>query len=222
MRNVILKDLDKYGDIINLYRPVENEIWSRIEDFETVWSEKDPQVVFTEFVFCLLTPQSKAFSCWNAVEKIFGNDLVMKANAKQLAKELDGVRFCNNKAGYLIAARKMFVKKGRLIIVDVLDNFENAFDRREWLVANVKGYGYKEASHFLRNVGLGLDLAILDRHILKNLVNYGVIEEIPKTLSKKKYLEIEFKMKEFSTHIGIPISHLDLLLWYKQTGKIFK
>ena len=82
--------------------------------------------------------------------------------------------------------------------------------------------GYKEASHFLRNIGLGKDLAILDRHILRNLQNLGVINEIPKTLSKNKYLEIEEKMRVFSKNIGIPLDHLDLLLWFKQTGRIFK
>jgi N-glycosylase/DNA lyase len=50
----------------------------------------------------------------------------------------------------------------------------------------------------------------------------GVIDEIPTTLSKKKYLEIERKMKAFSEKIGIPMGHLDLLLWYKEAGEVFK
>jgi len=82
--------------------------------------------------------------------------------------------------------------------------------------------GYKEASHFLRNIGLGKDMAILDRHILKNLKAFGVINDIPRALSRKKYLEIEEKMRKFSHEIGIPISHLDLLFWSRQTGEIFK
>jgi len=90
------------------------------------------------------------------------------------------------------------------------------------LVKSIKGIGYKEASHFLRNIGLGEDLAILDRHILKNLKLLGVIEKIPKSLSRKKYFEIEGKMYEFAKEIQIPIGCLDLLLWYKQTGEIFK
>ena len=65
-------------------------------------------------------------------------------------------------------------------------------------------------------------MAILDRHILKNLVNYGAIDTIPKTLSKSKYLEIEQKMQNFSKNIGIPIAELDLLFWSKETGEIFK
>ena len=76
--------------------------------------------------------------------------------------------------------------------------------------------------HFLRNIGLGEKIAILDRHILRNLVLLGVVEEMPESLSRSKYLQIEKDLLEFSKHIGIPPAHLDLLLWYKETGEIFK
>lgn len=82
--------------------------------------------------------------------------------------------------------------------------------------------GYKEASHFLRNIGKGQDLAILDRHILKNLKLLNVIEKIPDSMPPKKYLELEQTMREFSKEIGIPLDHLDIVLWYKETKKIFK
>ena len=87
---------------------------------------------------------------------------------------------------------------------------------------NLTGLGYKEAGHFLRNIGFGERIAILDRHILKNLYSLGVIEEIPASLSGKKYLDIEKKMADFSKEMHIPLSHLDLLLWSKETGEIFK
>ena len=79
--------------------------------------------------------------------------------------------------------------------MDGLDGFENSFAARDWLVNEVKGYGFKEASHFLRNIGLGEDLAILDRHILKNLARVGVIDEVPSSMTEKNYKEIEEKMK---------------------------
>ncbi len=94
---------------------------------------------------------------------------------------------------------------------------------REWFVENIKGFGYKEASHFLRNIGLGKDIAILDRHILKNLKKYGVIDKIPSSLgSRRVYLEIEEKMKGFSKKTGIPLEDMDLLFWSLQTGFVFK
>ena len=80
----------------------------------------------------------------------------------------------------------------------------------------------KEASHFIRNIGLGKELAILDRHILRNLLKFEVISNIPRTLGKKTYLHIESKMKEFSNKIDIPMSDLDLLFWSEETGEIFK
>ena len=45
------------------------------------------------------------------------------------------------------------------------------------------GLGYKEASHFLRNIGLSEDIPILDRHILKNLVLLGAIDKVPSSIS---------------------------------------
>ena len=100
--------------------------------------------------------------------------------------------------------------------------FNDVYSAREWLVQNVKGIGYKEASHFLRNIGFGEELAILDRHILKNLKFFGAIEEIPRSLPRKKYFEIEKKMKKLAEKVKISMSHLDLVLWYKETGEVFK
>ena len=74
----------------------------------------------------------------------------------------------------------------------------------------------------LRNLGFGENIAILDRHILKNLKELNVIEEIPKSISEKKYYEIEEKMREYSKFSKIKMDELDLVLWYKQTGEIFK
>ena len=108
-------------------------------------------------------------------------------------KNLKGVRFGRNKAEYIILARRKFMEEGS--IRKIIDGWDDSFTAREWLVKNVKGMGYKEASHFLRNIGKGENLAILDRHILKNLLLLGVIEKIPSSISKRRYYEIEKKMK---------------------------
>ena len=98
---------------------------------------------------------------------------------------------------------------------------KNNEELREWLIKNIKGVGYKESSHYLRNIGYE-NLAILDRHILKNLNKHNVIDEIPRSLTKKKYLKIESKFKEFAGRVKIPMDELDLLFWAEQTGKVFK
>ena len=86
---------------------------------------------------------------------------------------------------------------------------------------NVKGFGYKEASHFLRNIGFK-GYAILDKHILNSLIEFGVVDEIKMPLNRDRYLGIEGKMKVFSNEIGIPMDELDLLLWSRRNGRILK
>jgi N-glycosylase/DNA lyase len=112
--------------------------------------------------------------------------------------------------------------QGRIAIKELLARQGDVFNRREWLVRHVKGMGYKEASHFLRNTGDGARLAILDRHILKNLEILGVTGSIPGSLTRNRYLEIEDSMREFSAAIGIPMDHLDFVLWFKEAGSVFK
>jgi len=49
-----------------------------------------------------------------------------------------------------------------------------------------------------------------------------VIDELPKSLSPKKYLQIEEKVRQLASKLKIPASHLDLLFWSIGTGKIYK
>ena len=133
------------------------------------------------------------------------------------------MRFKNNKAKNLVLLRDiMSDNEGIIAAKHIVDSLGGVHEKREWLVENIRGIGYKEASHFLRNVGFGDEIAILDRHILKNLVKLGVIKDVPKTITRKKYMEIESKMLKYSDEIGIPMDHLDLLLWYLEAGEIFK
>ncbi len=206
-----------------IYGNKKKDIISRLKEFEDLWSQKNDEVIFTELAFCLLTPQSKAKSCWNAIRLLDEDDILLKGNADRIKTVLKKcVRFHNKKAEYLVNARSLFLKDGRLSIKSVLSGFPDVYACREWLVKNIKGLGFKEASHFLRNIGSGEDVAILDRHILRNLKLFGIIEEIPASLSSARYKQIEKKMTEFAKKIDIPLSHLDLLLWYKETGEIFK
>ncbi|MCK5823494.1 MAG: hypothetical protein KAG95_05785 [Bacteroidales bacterium] len=45
---------------------------------------------------------------------------------------------------------------------------------------------------------------------------------MPKTLSEKKYYEIENKMKQFSKKVDISLGYLDFIFWYKATNNLFK
>ncbi len=208
-------------NLITTYKAIKPQIEERIETFLKIKNLNDDYAFFKEFVFCLLTPQSKAKASWNAVLELDREGLLKEPSYELIREKIKGVRFRNTKAKNIIFAFKNFYKNGKFTLIDKIRKMEQE-SAREFLSKNVRGMGYKEASHFLRNIGFGFHLAILDRHILKNLKKYGIIEELPKTLTKKLYLQVENKMREFSRGIRIPLHHLDLLLWYNETGEIFK
>lgn len=174
-----------------------------------------------EFFFCLLTPQCKARICWDNVENLFSNGIMQKGSEKQISENLCGVRFRNNKARYIVESRRKFFN-GSDFFIQHLSEEQDAEVLREYVVKNVKGMGYKEASHFLRNIGKGDELAILDRHILRGLVMTGVIDKIPDTLPAEKYMRTEESMRRFTEKIKIPMFHLDFVFWYFFNKEVFK
>lgn len=200
------------------YRRRRPQIKERLKQFALLHKGKDKDI-FRELCFCILTANANAVRCDEAIKELKEDNLLFKGNACRIRPKLKGrVRFHNKKADYILLARKLFSGgvKNRLDPKDVVST-------RDWLVENVKGLGYKEASHFLRNIGLGKDIAILDRHILKNLKKYKVIDKIPASVgSRKIYTAIEDKMRRFSKRVHIPLQDLDLLFWSIQTGFVFK
>ena len=201
------------------YKKKKPAIKKRLKEFSKIQRKED---VFSELCFCVLTPQSKAVNCDKAIKSLQKGKLLLTGSKKSIVKRLKTlVRFHNNKAEYILQARKSFSDIGNIKTRSIL-NKKDVFKIREWLAKNVKGISYKEASHFLRNIGLGRDIAIIDRHILYCLKRYGVIKQIPKTINRESYLQIESKMSRFAKRISIPLGELDLLFWSRETGFIFK
>jgi N-glycosylase/DNA lyase len=199
----------------NLYEERKPTIQARLFDFARV----SPSDYFYELAYCLMTPQSSAIHA-DAVVSILRSRRFLETgfNPEGVLREKEHyIRFHRNKARYLLEIRRTLDA-----IQAVLSNGHTSDGLREWLVNNVKGLGYKEATHFLRNIGRNNGLAILDRHILRNLRRYGAIRHIPPSLSRKQYLSIEKRFREFSVSVGIPLDELDLLFWSMETGEIRK
>jgi len=209
------------NQLIKTYMLKRDQIKRRLEEFKEVLDQSDDRI-FAELAFCICTPQSKATAAWNSITTLVKNDYLFSGSENVIKPFLNTVRFCENKSKYIVEARNFFTKNSKLQIKEKIKSFDDPLKLREWLEENVKGFGMKESSHFMRNVGLGSDIAILDVHILKNLKEYGVIEEVPEVLTKKNYLEIESKMRKFSKLVKIPMDELDLLFWSEETGMIFK
>ena len=208
-------------NLLKDYRRKKQAIKKRLQDFKQVY-KRGEENIFSELCFCILTPQSKAVNCDKAIRALKRRNLLFGNNTRGIKNILKGLaRFHNKKATYLVAARKSFTNNKKFDIKKRL-NPRDIFNTREWLVNNIKGLGYKEASHFLRNIGLGNDISILDVHILKNLKKLGIIEKIPRSISKKNYIDIENKMRDFAKKANIPLEELDLLFWSCETGFVFK
>jgi N-glycosylase/DNA lyase len=174
---------------------------------------------FYELAYCLLTPQTSAESAGKVIEELQRCSFHTHSIDPEpiLRNRSAYIRFHRTKSKHLLKMKEEYP-----LILKALEEHQEPSAKREWLVNNVTGLGYKEATHFLRNVGCNGGLAILDRHILRNLKRYGAIRSIPKSISRKKYLSLERSFVRFSARIGITLDELDLLFWSMETGVIRK
>lgn len=197
-------------------KEVSNLVEKRIKEFEKIQNANE-KVWFEELCFCLLTANSGARICLRVIESAKEQNMLLDSDDEALSKALRscGYRFYNRRAQFIVDARGSMGNLKREI------KGRNEKEAREWLVKNIKGIGLKEASHFLRNIGYK-NLAILDRHILKILFEYGLIKEIPTSLSKKKYYEIEEVLGKLTQKTRLSLAELDLYMWYMKTGEVLK
>ncbi len=210
-----MKDLcSKLKDLMD--SEVGDSVDERMAEFEEV-GRKGNRRWFSELCFCILTANSTA-RLGIEIQEELGPEGFASLPEEELQEKLNelGHRFYRTRAGYIVRARK-YSNSIKEIITDILDPKE----KRRWLVENIKGIGYKEGSHFLRNVGYKT-LMILDRHVLRVVDDWGVIDEIPKTLTKKRYLSIEKKIENLAEEVGVPLGEIDLYIWYMDTGEVLK
>ncbi|NHI94520.1 MAG: N-glycosylase/DNA lyase [Candidatus Lokiarchaeota archaeon] len=189
-------------------------IKERISEFKEVGNSTSSDI-FKELCFCILTANCAAEKCMYVQEELA--DEVLKLNEEELASRLKelGYRFPNVRAKYIYEARE-YAKN----LKEMIQSFASSEDLRLFLAKNIKGLGFKEASHFLRNIGYE-DLAIIDFHIIDVLSSHKLLEK-PKTITKKKYLEIEEILRKIGKTVNLNLAELDLYLWHMETGKILK
>lgn len=183
------------------------EIKTNLKRFKTVNSRN----IFEELCFCILVANNNAertYKIWNEIKNRLKN---IKLNELKMKLKKLKYRFYNRRAEYIIYNRKYLGALNKKI------KELKPYDLRDWIVKNLKGIGYKEASHFLRNIGI-FEFAILDRHILKFLFKTKIIEKIPKNLNKKNYLEIEKKFLDLAKKSNLNPAELDFYIFYLEKG----
>ena len=199
------------------------EISQRLQEFSKLRGASDERL-FYELCFCIMAVQTSGVRSWKVAENLRENKFFEQGQSPEGFLREGYIRFHNNKSKHLLEMRTKFPEilgalKGASKGESGIKSIE---EMREWLVQNVKGVGWKEASHFLRNIGRTRELAILDRHILRNMVRFGFADGMPKSLTKNKYLELEQSFINMASSLEMKPAELDLLLWAKETGFVFK
>ncbi len=206
-------------ELMRAYEEVRELIERRLAEFRSV-DRRDAVRLFEELAFCVMTPQSRARAALRAVEELKSRGLLLGGGPEEVAEVLrrNGIRFHNQKAKYVVKNREL-VRGDEPRLIELLG--EDVHRVREVLVEVVWGFGLKEASHFMRNIGYS-GLAVLDRHVLRWMKDLGAIEEVPGTLTRRRYLELERRFIRLSEELGLAPEALDLLLWYASTGEVLK
>ena len=192
---------------------ISTQVNKRIEEFKKI-NKNSSDELFKEMCFCILTANFSAERSIHIHKKLSKCFLTDSQEILTIKLKKNGYRFPNTRAGYITKSMKR-----KEILKTIILSLERE-ERREWLVKNIKGLGFKEASHFLRNIGFD-DYAIIDSHILDLLERYKFIKQ-PKTFTRKKYMEIEKILQTIAAQTNLTLAELDLYLWYMETGKIFK
>lgn len=177
--------------------------------------------LFSELCFCILTANSSA-AMGIRIQASLGDEGFMRLSYDELAQTIrsHGHRFPEQRAERIVEVRERWD-----LINNLIREEEDRKKVRELLADprsehKIKGFGYKEASHFLRNIG-AVDIAIIDRHVYRFLTENGLFPEV-KTLTPKRYLEAEEVLHGVCRELGITQAELDLYIFYIKTKKVLK
>lgn len=204
------------------YVAKKNLIKYRLGEFRNIFEKGDDVRIFEELAFCIFAAGASARMALKSVESVRG--VLMSADYHELSRRLKGVhRFPNSRANYVLHTREWLRKDYDFRLKDLILHLRGPVKRRDFFAnyRGIKGIGYKEASHFLRNIGFG-GYAILDKHILRTLHEFELIDDPKPPASRSNYMRIERKLKKLAALLEIDFDELDLLLWSEKTGEIIK
>ena len=204
------------------YAAKKNLIKYRLGEFRNIFEKGDDVRIFEELAFCIFAAGASARMAVKSVESVKG--VLMNADSPELSRRLKGVhRFPNSRANYVLHTREWLKKDYDFRLKDLILYLNGPAKRRDFFAnyRGIKGIGYKEASHFLRNIGFR-GYAILDKHILQSLHELGIIDDPRPPTTRSTYMSTEKEFKRFAKYVQIDFDELDLLMWSERTGEILK
>ena len=120
-------------------------------------------------------------------------------------------RFSKIRTGQLARARNALVQEP---LTDRLAKGESPQYLRQNLVADISGLGPKQASMFLRNIGMSYDLAILDTHVLRFMDMQDLMPmDQARVSTVAGYERVEGVVVRYADTLGCPAGYLDWAIW---------
>ena len=120
-------------------------------------------------------------------------------------------RFPNSKARHIVAAHRAVCQQYGDLRSLVSDSSPDECRRR--LVESVPGVGLKQASLFLRNVGISSGFAILDTHVVRYMREVGLVGILPRSITPEMYYVLESVLSRYADQLGRPVGHVDRAIW---------
>jgi len=210
--------------VVATHRARRKDIKKRLGEFQEVWHHGSDARLWEELVYCIFTAGASARMGLNAIDAV--RSLLLDGEPEemtQVLRETGAHRFPVARPRYIVTTRNYFRANFGMALRERLRSFSDPFERRDWLAQEkqIKGLGYKESSHFLRNVGVK-GHAILDKHVMHCLTEMNIVDTARPPANRKKYLEVEQEFRRFARQIKVDFDELDLVLWSIQTGEILK
>jgi N-glycosylase/DNA lyase len=210
--------------VVATHRARKREIERKLNEFDQVWRKGSDARLFEELVFCIFTAGASARMGLNSVDAV--RSLLLDGEPDEMTRALVNAgahRFPVARPRYIVTTRAYLRANFNMALRKRLRSFADPLERRDWLAQEkqIKGLGYKESSHFLRNIGVK-GHAILDKHVMKCLAEVGVLESPRPPSTRKKYLDVEQEFLRFAKEIKVNCDELDLVLWSMKTGEILK
>jgi len=200
------------------------EIQARLNEFRGVWRNGSDERLWEELVFCIFTAGASARMGFTAVAAV--RPFLAQGGRREMTRALRRAgahRFPVARPGYIVITRNYLREHCNMELRRKLKSFRDPLERRDWLAQEkrIKGLGYKESSHFLRNIGIR-GYAILDKHVMGCLQDLQIVETAKPPATRARYLEVEGELKLFARDIKVDFDELDLVLWSMKTGEVLK
>lgn len=184
--------------------------------------------LWTELACCILSSQVPYETAQAAAVRVEASGVLMDrglssadletslADLLRQPFELDAgprrYRFPDSRARQL-AATVSAIRRDADGLADLLAGFERMDIARDWFVEHAPGFGPKQASMFLRNVGASYDLAVLDRHVINYMMVVGLTADSAPVRRMTDYRRDEIILRDHAAEFGLPVGFLDWAVW---------